>query len=393
MRPPLRVLAALSLFALYAYAGTDEHMERGFDHFYNIEYPEAIASFEKAALADPTSPYPPEAMAQSILYQEMFRNGALDSELVEGSNSFLRRPKLNASAETESRFTAYLNKALELSQRKLAENPNDTESLHVRAVAFALRSNWNFLVRKAWRDALSDATASRKLEDQILTIRPNDPDARLGQGVHEYIVGCLPWTWRTLGFLIGFHGDKAKGLETIEAVARNGKRNKTDAEFMLCALYRRERDFHKALPLLADLIHRYPRNYLLRFEQAKMLSDAGDGKASLAALDEIERLKMAKAPGLVNTPQVKIDFQRATVQFWYRELDGALANFKKVTSSREELDLNTGVYSYMRQGQILDMQHKHSQAIALYGRAINFAPDADAAKECRRYISTPYQRN
>lgn len=382
----------LTFLAAHGVAGMDEELALGFDHFYNIEYEESIAAFERAAAANPSSPLPQDGIAQAVLYREMFRNGALESELIDGTDSFLRRPKMEVTPETEAKFFAAIDKALDLSQKELNRNPRDTTALHGRAVAFAFRSNWNFLVRKAWRDSLRDATAARKLEDQILAINPQDPDAPLGRGVHEYIIGGLPWTWRALGFLVGFHGDKARGLATVERVAKYGTRNKPDAELMLCAFYRRDRVSQKALPLLADLIHRWPRNYLLRFEQAKMYADIGDGKKALGTLDDIQRLKDAKAPGMARVPQLKIDFERATIQFWYRELDQSLANFKKVTVAPDELDLNTGVSSYMRMGQILDMQNQHQQAVAYYRKAIAYAPSAEAAQESRRYLSTPYHR-
>ncbi len=382
----------LILFAANLLAGLEEQLAVGFDHFYNLEYDESIAAFEKAAAENPTSPLPQDGVAQAVLYREMFRNGALESELIDGTDSFLRRPKMEVAPATEAKFFAAINKALDLSQQQLNKNPRDTTALHARAVAFAFRSNWNFLVRKAWRDSLSDATAARKLEDQILAINPKDPDAPLGQGVHEYIIGGLPWTWRTLGFIVGFHGDKAKGLATVERVAKYGTRNKPDAEIMLCAFYRRDRESRKALPLLSDVIRRYPRNYLLRFEQAKMYADIGDKKDALGTIDEIQRLKESNAPGLARTPWGKIEFERATVQFWYNEPDAAMANFKKVMTNPDDVDLNTGVLSYMRIGQILDMKNQHQQAVVFYKKAIAFAPAAEAAKESRRYISTPYHR-
>ena len=69
-----------------------------------------------------------------------------------------------------------------------------------------------------------------------------------------------------------------------------------------------------------------------------------------------------------------------------------MANFKKVTVAPDDLDLNTGVSSYMRMGQILDMRNQHQQATEFYRKAIAFAPEAEAAQESRRYISTPYVR-
>jgi len=41
----------------------------------------------------------------------MYRNGALETELVSGNNPFLRRQKLNPSAEVEKRFDGEIQKA------------------------------------------------------------------------------------------------------------------------------------------------------------------------------------------------------------------------------------------------------------------------------------------
>ncbi len=51
----------------------------------------ALASWEKALAADPNNPQRHNNIAYALLYREMFRNGALESELVSGNNSFIRR--------------------------------------------------------------------------------------------------------------------------------------------------------------------------------------------------------------------------------------------------------------------------------------------------------------
>lgn len=364
-----------------------------FDHYYNLEYDEAISGFEAVAKANSQAPEPHNSIAQCLLYREMFRNGALESELVSGNNSFLRRPKVNTSPETEKRFQSEIDRAIALAQALVNKNPNDTEGLYALGVANGLKSNYDFLVRKAWRDALSEATTARKLHNRVTELEPSNYDARLIQGVHDYIVGSLPWFYKSLGFLAGFHGDKELGIRTLEDVARKGRYNKVDAEILLCALYRREGQPRKAIPLLDNVGKRYPRNYLLKLEQAQMYSAVGDNKNALAVLDRVEAAKRDNAPGYVTLPEEKIEYERATIQFWHRDLEPALENFKKVTARPAELDLNTGVLAYMRQGQIYDLTNRHNLAVPKYEAAIKFAPQADAAKECRRYISSPYKRD
>jgi tetratricopeptide (TPR) repeat protein len=373
-------------------AAQTDFTARGFDHFYNLEYDQAIADFEEAARIAPRAPGPHNNMAQALLYREMFYNGALESELVSGNNSFLRSPKLNPSPAVEKRFAVEVQKAMDLSQAELNKNPNDTGGLYTLCVANGLRSNYDFLVRKAWKDALREATAARKLCNRVTELDPSNYDARLVQGVHDYVVGSLPWYLKSVGFLAGFHGDRETGIRTLEEVAQKGKLNKVDAEILLCALYRRENRARKALPLLTDLLHRYPRDYLLRFEQANMYSALGDQKNALASVDTIAAMKKSGAPGYANVPWAKIYFHTGNIQFWYNDLEPALDNFRKTTASPRELDLNTGVLAYLRMGQIYDMTHRHTQAIEEYEKAIAFAPQAEAAKESRRYISSPYKR-
>jgi tetratricopeptide (TPR) repeat protein len=370
----------------------DTPASRGFDHFYNLEYDDALAEFEAARKQDPQAIASYDHIAQTLLYREMYRNGALETELVSGNNPFLRREKMNPSPEVQKEFNDSVEKAISLANGRLQKDPNDTTALHGRCIAYGLRANYNFLVRKAWRDALHDATQARNDCNRVTEINPSNYDSRLVQGVHDYVVGSLPWSWRVLGFLVGFHGDKDRGIHTIEEVAQKGQLNRVDAEVVLCALYRREGQARRALPLLEDLQKRFPRNHLILFEQAQMYSQIGEKTNAIGAVQKIIDMKKAGLPGYVRLPWEKIYFQLGEIQFWYNDLDPALDNLKKVTASHNEVDLNTGVLAWMRVGQIYDMKHRRNDAIDAYRHAIAFAPDAEAAKESKGYISTPYRR-
>lgn len=388
-----RILPLLVIFAALAHAADDPHVTAAWDHFYNLEFDQAIAEFGEASRAHPQDAEIHNNVAQALLYREMYRDGALESELVTGNSAFLRRPKLNASVEVQKRFDDEITTAIAISQKQLQMNPNDTGALYTLGVSYGLRSNYNFLVRKAWRDALSDATQAKKMHNRITELEPNNYDARLVQGVYEYLVGSLNWMWRSLGFLAGFKGDREGGLRTVELVAKKGVKNKGDAEIVLCALYRRENRAKAAIPLLDDLLRRYPRNYLFMFEKAQMYSILGDKKDALATLDRIAQLKERASPGFARVPWDKVYFEEGNIQFWYNDLDQALLNLQKVTASPGELDLNTGVLAFMRVGQIYDLQNRHDLAKKAYEQAINFAPQADAAKESEHYIREPYRRN
>jgi tetratricopeptide (TPR) repeat protein len=289
-------------------------------------------------------------------------------------------------------FLGEVQKAMELAQARIAKNPRDAAALYSLGISYGLRSNYFFLVEKAWKRSLDDATSARKLHNKVTEIEPANVDARLVQGLHDYLVGTLPIGWRMLGLLVGFHGDKAKGIRTIQEVAARGTINRVEAEIFLCVLYRRERKPREALPLLDDLLARFPRNFLLRFEQAEMYGALGDKNKALGAMEKVRELKKTNAPGYARVPWEKIWYEMGNIRFWYRDFPQALEDLKKVTSSTEEVDLNTGALAWLRTGQIYDLTKQRKLALEAYRKAIAFAPQADAARESRGYISSPYRR-
>jgi len=375
--------------------GTEELVRQGFEDFYNLGYPQAIDNFGKALALNPSDPELHNHLAQALLYGELYRDGALDSQLVTGNNSFVRRARMEPPPGLERRFLGEIDRAIQLCQQQLASNSKDTRALHSLAVAYGLRANWGFLVRKTWMASLSDSSKAHKYDEQVTAIDPANYDARLVQGIYDYIVGSLPWSMKVVGFIAGFHGDKARGIATIEEVARNGRDNRIDAEIVLCALYRREGQAQRAIPLVRELIDRFPRNYLLRFELAQMDASVGRRKDALDTLAGIAKLKRENAPGYGRIPQEKIDYETGNLQFWFDDFENALKNLQKATATPDhlkELDLNTGALALMRQGQIYDLEHRRDLAVNAYRQTIQLAPDAEAARESERYIRKPYKR-
>ncbi len=384
----MRLLLAIAAASVCLGASVDQ----AFDHFYNLEFTAALTIFRGLAHQNPTDPALQNHIAQTILYREMHRAGALETELVTGGNAFLRREKMNPSPADVQDFESAIDTSIRLCHERLAQQPGDKWALYYEGVAHGLRANYDFLVRKAWTDALRQATESRKLHDQVTRLDPGFTDARLTQGAHDYVVGSLPWHYRFLGFLVGFRGDKERGVATLRKVHADGKLNATDAAILLATIYRRENRPADAVALLKQLLDKYPRNYLLRLELSQMYSDLGKKDDALAAIADVERRKRAGSPGYADLPFEKILYFRATVQFWYRDFDHALANFLAVTAKAEDLDPNTGVTAWMRLGQTYDIKGQRPQAIAAYQKAIAYAPGSYRAKEAQDYLRKPYTR-
>jgi tetratricopeptide (TPR) repeat protein len=244
----------------------------GFTAFYNLEYDDALAIFVAQAEHHP-DPNAYNHIAQAILYRQMYRTGMLSSDFFVGTK-FVHQPKVPLSDADEALFHESLNRALSLCQEKLAAEPDNTAALYAMGVSYGLRGNYLFIVKKAWVDALHDVSEARKLHRRVTELDPVFIDAKLTQGVNDYIVGSLPLHWRMFGFLGGFHGDKQRGIRTLCEVAENGRINRVDAMILLAAVYLREKNPEKAVPVLTELIAEFPKNPLLKVELAKAIDGA-----------------------------------------------------------------------------------------------------------------------
>jgi tetratricopeptide (TPR) repeat protein len=370
----------------------DVSVDAGFQHFYNLEYDEALAIFHANAAKNPNSPEALNHVAQTILYREMFRTGALETQMVTGNNPFLRRAEMKIAPADEKEFLDSLSRAISISEVRLQQNPGDVDALYAQGVSYGLRSNYHFLVHKAWIDALRDATTARKAHNRVTELDPTQIDARLMQGVYDYVIGSLPPLWRTLGFLAGYVGDRNRGVDTLRTVAEKGKANRIDAAVILCAILRREHRPQETVPYIVDLIGKYPRNYLLQLELVQMYGEFGQKDKALEVISKVDQLKQERANGYDRVPEETILYTRGNLLFWYNDLDRALADISAVTKKASAIDLNTGVYAWLRLGQIYDLKGNRKEAVRAYNQTMVFAPGSDAANEAQSYALTRYKR-
>jgi tetratricopeptide (TPR) repeat protein len=266
-----RKIVGIAALTLPAWAGSLHETvvaQPGFEHFYNLEYDEAMAVFLEEARQHPSSADCYNHIAQTVLYKEMYQAGMLSSEFI-GGTKFVHAPKLALSEEEQTRFHDALNRALSLSLERLESNPNETAALYSIGVTYGLRANYSFVVKKAWLEALKDASESRKAHKRVTELDPEFVDAKLTQGVNDYIVGSLPMHWKMFGFLAGFHGDKRRGMITLQEVAERGRMNRVDAMVLLAALYLREHRPQDAVPVLTELTETFPKNSVLKVELEK----------------------------------------------------------------------------------------------------------------------------
>ena len=75
-------------------ADNDVNTRKGFEDFYNLEYDRALREFEAAQQAHPNDPFATNHVLSGVIFKELYRIGALDTEAY-AADSFLRRQSAN----------------------------------------------------------------------------------------------------------------------------------------------------------------------------------------------------------------------------------------------------------------------------------------------------------
>jgi hypothetical protein len=260
---------------------------RGFDHFYNMEYDKAIKDFENVAEKHPDDPFPNNYLLSAVLFKELYRVGALNSEAYASDNFLSARAKLPLDGATQKRIKDLIARSETLTEQRLQKNPNDVDALYARGVARGMRSTYMGMGEKAWLASVRSALAARRDHERVLELDPKYVDAKMLVGIHNYIIGSLNWAVRTAVTVVSVGGSKTKGLDYLREVSKSNTTASTDAKIALALFLRREQKYPEALELVRGMAEQYPRSYLLAQEYGDLLNAAGHGREAIAQYQSI----------------------------------------------------------------------------------------------------------
>jgi hypothetical protein len=308
LRPTPAFLACFALLAAPALASAATEAEaqytrQGHDHYFNLEYDEAIASYRNALALNDADPNTYNHIATAVLFKELNRLGMLETSAFKEDNKFLDREKPEPDPEAAKRFLQYLLEGRRRAEAILEEEPRDRMAWFAQAQNYGLQANYQFMIEKSYISALRNGQRARGYSNRLRRHYPEFIDGYLVAGVQEYVVGSLPWAIRALISLGGIRGSKEKGEDWVEMVADKGQLVRTEARVLLTLLYRRERRPLEAADLLESLIAEFPRNYVLRLEMAAMYEDAEKLDRALEVFQHTQGLVKSNTPGYSRMPE------------------------------------------------------------------------------------------
>ncbi len=275
---------------------------RGHDHYFNLEYDEAIEDYRRLLAAHPDDLGAHNHMATAVLFKELLRLGMLETSAFKGDNEFLKREKPKPDPAVREAFESLLAEGKERALAGLEPTPTDAEALYSLSNNHALQANYQFMVDKAYFPALRNGRRAEKYSKKLRKKHPDFVDAYLVSGVQQYVLGSLPWPIKVLVAFGGMRGDKVKGEAWVRRVAENGKYARHHARSLLAILVRREKRPMEAAEILEGLGKDFPRNYVLPLELGSMYQDAREDQLALNVFRDAKNKQLAGVPGYARMP-------------------------------------------------------------------------------------------
>jgi tetratricopeptide (TPR) repeat protein len=365
----------------------DPHTRSGFEYFYNLDYKRAIQEFEAALLAHPNDTFAVNHLLSAVMFQEMYRIGALDSELY-AKEGFLTSKQYPIDAKTKERIKQLMDRALQLSEERLKQNPNDTNALYARGVTRGLKATYTALIEKAWFSALRSAVGARHDHERVLELQPEYTDAKMIVGMHNYVVGSLSWAVKVAASVVGLSGSRSKGIDYLYEAANGGGESAVDAKIALSLFLRREQRYKEAITLIDGLSASYPHNFLVALELANLYNASGQGPDAIANYRKI--LKAAEGNAYPDGHIEMAWYGLAEALRGQRDFAGAQQAYQK-TLDYPRTDPDLRLRATLSAGEMCDLLQRREEAIRLYQAVLAQDSDSPKAEQARKHLKQPYR--
>lgn len=370
-------------------AGFDALTRSGLEHYYNLEYDQAVTDLQAAVQLNPDDAKALNHLLEAILFRELYNHGALDTSLYT-QQSFLNSKQITLDPAVKQQIKDLADKALALSEKRLKSNPEDVEALYARGVTRGLHSTYLGLVEHAWFSALRNALASRSDHEEVLRLRPSFTDAKTVVGIHNYVVANLPLPVKMMAGIGGIRGDKKKGLEYLAEAARSGGESSADANVALALFLRREERYDEALEVVRKLVQGHPRNFLFALEEANLLKDSGKRPEAIAAYQKL--LEGCRQGKFASARMEMAEFSLADTLRAQGQLTDALQAYQ-AAGSTGSTDKEFRQKALVSAGEVSDLLTRREDALKQYRAAIALDSSSNEAEIARRYLSRPYREH
>jgi tetratricopeptide (TPR) repeat protein len=365
----------------------DALTQSGFEHFYSLEYDQAIRDFQRALEARPDEPKAMNHLLEARLFQQLYKYNALDTRLYT-KQRFLSSKQVPIEPAAKKQLSELTEQAMAASEKRLRNDPRDVQALYSRGVTEGLRSTYLAVAEHSFWSALRYALAARHDHEQVLKLQPDFTDAKTVVGAHNYVVGHLSLPVKAMAGIAGIHGDKNKGLQLLAEAGKAGGESSTDARVTLALFLRREERYPEAIDVVRTLTREHPHNFLFALEEGNLLRDAGRGPESIGVY---RALLNGCTEGKYPDAHVEMaQFALGEALRGQNQLPEALEAYRAAINT-SDYDPDLHQRALLGAGEVLDLMAKRQDALTQYRAAIAVDSATEEADTARKHLEKPYR--
>jgi hypothetical protein len=375
-----------------AAADLDSRISAAFRSAYNLDQLDAVTAARNVVASFPNEARAHRALAAIVWLEVIFKRGAVTVDHYMGgvSRSQLSLPKPPPALDTE--FRQAVTRAIELSEARLRAAPADVRAKYDLGAAYGLLASYQASVEGSMTSAFMTARKAFDAQEDVLARNPQMAGAGVIVGTYRYVVARLGLPSRMFAYMLGFGGDKERGIRLIEE-ARRDPVTHVEASFALVLIYSREGRHPDAVRLLQELAVEFPRNRILSLEQGSALLRAGkqaEGEAVLTrGLAMFEQDPRPKIPG----EHALWLYKRGLARMGQHHLAGAAADLTAALERGPEEWVKGRVRLAL--GKLSDLGGQRPQAVASYETARTIcgaAKDPLCVAEANRWLKQRYSQ-
>lgn len=349
---------------------------------YNAEYARAQSMLQEWVADHPEDFRAWNYLAQSVLDQEMVREGLYTGAAYGNTGIAFRKRERPVSPGFADKLNPLLDRAQQLEQARLAKNPKDQEAIYWLGVTYSTRTEYEFAINRSYLAALSEGKKALKMNQRLLSLNPDCADAYFVIGLADYAEGSLPWYFKLIASIAGVHGNRSQGIKELKRAASEGRYTRVDAKIVLVAVYEREKKFSEALALLEALQKQFPWNYLAPLEIARLEEAQDHWRQAAEVYDGAVKQYIDSGQNPSQAPRAVILLQAGEAHEHLGENEKALDLYRRAAREPEKAP---AVYQAGLAAARLDGSFHHvAEASKEYQAVIDGAPGSDWAKQARQ---------
>lgn len=353
----------------------DSLLEKGIDQIYSLQFKSAEQTFLQFEKKYPDRP-------EGKFFEAMITWWKIMVDL--------------DNKEYDKKFKDQLDDVIDFCDDILDKNSKRVDAIFFKGGAYGFKGRLAS-IREDWMDAAGDGKEAMPLVYDAYELDPDNKDVQLGFGIYNYYADVIPKKYSFLKPVMFFFpkGNRKKGLEQLEDVAKNGKYTKVETKYFLMTIYFSfEDNYGKAQEYAEDLAAAYPDNAVFEKYVARIKRKQYDMQGSVEAFKSIYAKADSGLTGYNDKTRREAAYYIGENYFNKGKWDNSLKYFEEcVTLSRKvDNDEDTGflISAMIFAAKIYDVRGERSKAVKYYKEVLDMDEYKTSHKVAKKYLKTPY---